>query len=262
MGPGPLPWRPDGPPCRRKQQRQCRRPCAKGRSNAFVSFCLIQNHVMRGSVAVIGVLHGSSSVALLVCRIFARNGHGCIIAEASGPVQRRKKGVIPHFRAKTVLWPAWGSPQARFAPPWRPRAFSCHPSNPCTLPRLAKSVMPLATQGPGKGKASAPPNAMCRPLCPELFALPRRAVCSAFLLCIAHIHRLQPFCCIMAQPHKQAQDGEIFGKKQKGWPFKIKKHKGRKQKQIRANAVFPKRISPLYGNGNARGAQRQFGRLA
>ena len=130
---------------------------------------------------------------LLVCRIFARNGHGCIIAEASGPVQRQKKGVIPHFRAKTVLWPAWGSPQARFAPPWRPRAFSCHPSNPFALPRLAKPVMPLATQGPGKGKAGAPPNAMCRPLCPELFALPRRAVCSAFLLCFAHIHRLQPF---------------------------------------------------------------------
>ena len=148
VGPRPLPWRPDGPPCRRKQQRQCRRPCAKGRSNAFVSFCFIQNHVMRGSVAVIGVLHGSSSVALLVCRIFARNGHGCIIAEASGPVQRRKKGVIPHFRAKTVLWPARGSPQARFAPPWRPRAFSCHPVKPVHFTSACK-----AGYAPGNARA-------------------------------------------------------------------------------------------------------------
>jgi len=58
--PGPLPWRPDGPPCCQKQKRQCRRPCTKGRSNAFVPLHFIQKHVTRGSVTVVGVLHGSS----------------------------------------------------------------------------------------------------------------------------------------------------------------------------------------------------------
>ena len=106
--PGPLPWRPDGPPCCQKQKRQCRRPCTKGRSNAFVLLHLIQKHVTRGSVTVVGVLHGSS--------LFNASSQFMkwIITELPCAVQRRKKGIIFRFGAKNAVLPAQGSPQAVF----------------------------------------------------------------------------------------------------------------------------------------------------